>query len=171
MTDWRMLLYRKIFQLCQIPEHKDKVADTSGEDEKVEDFMAAKIFVELVKKRQFQSIDNAAYGVNDAAGKEPAKGCCGEGFHKGPEHQHAEPSHCNIKNRRKPFRAVNPETFDNHANDCHTPHKGKQRIAKIFAQGDDAHRGVRTGNQHKNHHVIHLLTDAFQPAADADGVV
>ena len=171
MTDWRMLLYRKIFQLRQIPEHEDKVADTSGEDKKMENLMAAEIFVELVKKRQFQSVDNAAYGVNDAAGKKPAKGRRREGFHKRLEHQYAEPSHGNVKNGRKPLRAVDPETFDNHTDDSHTPHKSKQGIAQIFAQGNDAYRGVRAGNQYENHHVIHLFADAFQPAADADGVV
>ena len=87
--------------------------------------MAAEIFVELVKQRQLQSVDNATDGVNDATGKEPAKGCDRQGFHKGLEHQHAEPAHGNVKNGGKPLRAVNPETFDDHANDCHTPNQNQ----------------------------------------------
>ena len=38
--------------LCNIQEHKDKVADASAHDEKVEDFMRTEVLVSGIKKRK-----------------------------------------------------------------------------------------------------------------------
>ena len=38
--------------LCDIQEHKDKVADASAHDEKVEDFVRAEVLVSGIKKRK-----------------------------------------------------------------------------------------------------------------------
>ena len=45
------------------------MADTSAHNKEVEDFVAAKIFVKLVKEGQLQGVDNAAYGANALAGR------------------------------------------------------------------------------------------------------
>lgn len=38
--------------LCDIQEHKDKVADASAHDEKVEDFMRTEVLVSGIKERK-----------------------------------------------------------------------------------------------------------------------
>lgn len=55
--------------------HHDIVAEASGNDEKMEDLVGTEVLVAGVEDRKLQGVDNAAHGIDDASGKEPAKGC------------------------------------------------------------------------------------------------
>lgn len=55
--------------------HHDIVAEASGHDEKMEDLVGTEVLVAGVEDRKLQGVDNAAHGIDDASGKEPAKGC------------------------------------------------------------------------------------------------
>lgn len=41
-----------------------------------------------------------------------------------------------------------------------TPNDGKQGVTKLPAKDSQADRGIGTGDQYKNHHVINLTEDA-----------
>ena len=55
--------------------HKNVVAEASTHDEKMEDLVGTEVLVAGVEDRKLQGVDNAAHGIDDASGKEPAKGC------------------------------------------------------------------------------------------------
>ena len=54
------------------------MAEASAHHKQMENFMRAEILMLCIEKRKLQGIDNAADGVDDAAGKKPAKGCMGK---------------------------------------------------------------------------------------------
>ena len=55
--------------------HHDIVAEASGHDEEMEDLVGTEVLVAGVEDRKLQGVDNAAHGIDDASGEEPAKGC------------------------------------------------------------------------------------------------
>ena len=55
--------------------HYDIMAEASGHDEEMEDLVGTEVLVAGVEDRKLQGVDNAAHGIDDASGKEPAKGC------------------------------------------------------------------------------------------------
>ena len=76
--------------------HNNKVADASGHDKQMKDFMGAEVFMTGIKNRKLQRVDNAAYGIDDAASQEPSEGCRGKGVQKLGESQYAQPAHGNV---------------------------------------------------------------------------
>ena len=54
--------------------HSNKVTHAACQYEAVENFVGTEIFMQTVKYRKFAGINNAADGINNAAGKKPAKG-------------------------------------------------------------------------------------------------
>lgn len=57
--------------LGYIQIHKYEMTDTSAHYKQMEYFMRAEILMPGVENRQFEGIDHAAYGIDDAAGKKP----------------------------------------------------------------------------------------------------
>ena len=51
------------------------MTQASPHDEQMKNFMGAEVLVSGIKNRKLQGVDNAAYGIDDASGEEPAKGC------------------------------------------------------------------------------------------------
>ena len=51
------------------------MAETSAHDKEMENFMGTEILVSRIENRQFQGVDDAAQGVNDASGQKPQKAC------------------------------------------------------------------------------------------------
>ena len=113
--------------------------------------------MQLVKYRKFQCINNSADGIDNAAGKQPAKCCRGQRLYDVREGENAEPSHHNIDAGGNPFRAVNPEDTLQNANQGNAPDKHKQQHAGSAMQGNQADWGIRASNQHINHHMVKLF--------------
>ena len=64
------------FSLCGYKRiHYDIMTEASGHDEEMEDLVGTEVLVAGVEDRKLQGVDNAAYGIDDASGEEPAKGC------------------------------------------------------------------------------------------------
>ena len=51
------------------------MAEASAHYKKMEDLVGTEVLVAGVEDRKLQGVDNAAYGIDDASGEEPAKGC------------------------------------------------------------------------------------------------
>lgn len=119
--------------------------------------MAAEVFVKCVKYRKFQSIDYTTDGVDDAACQKPAKRGMREIRPQLGKYWQARPAHGNVNDGRKPFRTGDPESFDNDSCHCNSPYKSQKGISNSAAQDDHADRGIRSGNQNEDHHVIKLL--------------
>lgn len=82
--------------LCHEPVHHDIVAEASSHYEEMENFVGAEVFVFGIEDGQLQRIDDAAYGVNDAACQQPPKGGRGKGLHDFAESQNAHPAHGDV---------------------------------------------------------------------------
>ena len=87
----------------------------SAHDEQVENLVGTEIFMPGVENGQFQGVDDAAQGVNNAAGQKPEK----PGFRKGADDlgdgQDAYPAHGNINQRGEPLGAGDPKSVDDDA--------------------------------------------------------
>ena len=110
-----------------------------------------------IEDRQLQGIDDTAHGVDDAAGQQPEKSGRGQSFQQRPEYQDTYPAHGNIDHGGKPFRAGDPAGFQDHAEQGKTPDNGKQGVTKLPTKDSQADRGIGTGDQYKNHHVVNFL--------------
>lgn len=53
--------------------HHDEVADTSAQNEQVEDLVTAEILMPAIEDRQFQCVDNAADSIYNTAGQKPSE--------------------------------------------------------------------------------------------------
>ena len=56
------------------------MAYAATHNKEVENLMGAEIFMSGVEDRQLQRVDDSAYGVDNAAGQQPAKGCGRKGI-------------------------------------------------------------------------------------------
>ena len=137
--------------------HNDKVAEAAAHDKQMEDFMGTEIFVPSVKYRQLHSVNNAADGVNNAAGQKPQKSACGQCVQNPGKRQEANPAHANIKDRRNPLGAVDPKGFKNNACQGNGPDQNQHSVANGAAYGDNAYRRIGSGNKDKDHHMIQLF--------------
>ena len=72
------------------------MTNTAAHHKQVKNFMAAKGFVSGIKNRKLQRIDDAAYGVEDAAGQKPQKGAGGKQNPQVIDDGDAGPSHGDI---------------------------------------------------------------------------
>ena len=102
------------------------MTEASAHHEEMEDFMGTEVFVASIEDRQFECIDNATDGIDDASGKQPEEGFSGEAVENLSECQNTGPSHTNIKNGGNPFRTVYPECFDQDSGDGKWPYDRKK---------------------------------------------
>ena len=136
--------------------HEDKVAYASSHHKQMEDLVGTEILMLCIEDRQFQGVDDSAYGVDDPAGKEPEECVSRQCVPQRAENGETCPPHGDIEDGRKPFRAGDPADVDNHSGDGDTPYCGEQRIAESVSQNDETDRCVGAGDQHEDHHVIQL---------------
>lgn len=54
-----------------VAEHKDKMTDTAEHDKYMEEFMDSKVWVSAAEYFDLHGIEYTAYGIKDAADKEP----------------------------------------------------------------------------------------------------
>lgn len=135
------------------------MADASAHHKQVENLMRAKVFVESVKYRQLERVDDTANRVDNPPSQQPAKCRVGQCAPQRAKDKQTQPAHRNINHRRKPFRTGDPQSLYQHAGDGDTPHKRQQRTAHPAAKDNQADRRVRPCDQHKNHHVVNLSKD------------
>ncbi len=136
--------------------HHNIMTEAASHDEKMKNFMGAEIFESGIKNRQLQGVNNPSCSVDDTPGQKPDKGAFGKrgsDFSKG---QNTNPSHGNIDKGRNPFGAGDPEGIDDHACNGDSPYESQKGPAGFVTQNEDAHRGIGSGNQNENHHVVNL---------------
>ena len=104
--------------------HEHEMAEASAHHEEMEDFMGTEVFVASIEDRQFQCIDNAADGIDDASGKQPEEGFSGEAVENLGECQNTGPSHTDIENGGNPFRTVDPEGLEKNPENGDAPDDG-----------------------------------------------
>lgn len=51
----------------EVVVHHDEVAEASGHDEDVEEFVASEVFVAVVEDWELHGIDDSSYGIDDAS--------------------------------------------------------------------------------------------------------
>ncbi len=135
------------------------MANTSGHNEEMEDFVGAESFVPGVENGKLQRIDHSSDGVDDAADQQPEKSGQTQGGVKSSEDQYAYPAHGDIQDGGEPFGAGYPAGFDQHSHQSYPPDKSQQLEAGGVSQNDHAYRSVGTCDQYKDHHVIQFLED------------
>ena len=109
-----------------------------------------------IEEGNFQRINNSSDRINNSACKKPSEACSRKGVKDWNKSQYAQPSHSDIEDGGDPFGAVDPAALQNNSGDCNDPYQGTQDIADFIMQGNEAYRGVASGNHDKDHHVIHL---------------
>lgn len=152
-------------------EHRYIMAQASGHDKHVEDLMRSKELVSGIEDRKFQCVNNSADGVDDTACNQPYKGCFGEGLYQRYHGQDTEPAHGNINHGGEPFRAGDPECFDQHADDGSAPYQSQKRIADGIPKRNDTDRSVASGNEDKNHHMVYFPKDSIDLFGNIKGMV
>ena len=76
--------------------HGYKVTHTACQYKTVENFMGTEIFMQLVEYRKFAGINDAADGVNDSSGKQPAKSFVIKQCNDIGKGKYAQPPHGNV---------------------------------------------------------------------------
>ena len=74
------------------------MAGTSAHDKQVENLVAAKILVLVVKDRELLCIDDSSDRVNNAARKKPCKFASGQIVQNLAESKYTGPPHSDVKN-------------------------------------------------------------------------
>ena len=77
------------------------MADASGHNKQMEDFMGSEVSMLRIKEWKFQGVNNAAYGVNDATCQKPAESRNRKRMEQLTEHEHTYPAHGYINNGGK----------------------------------------------------------------------
>lgn len=87
------------------------MAEASEHDEYMKNFMGTEIFMPGVKNWQLQGIDDSAYGVDNSSCEKPVEACPGKSLENRDKGKYTKPAHTDIEDGRQPFRAVDPESF------------------------------------------------------------
>ena len=67
LTYWSKPCFLFALYLCHIAEHKDKMADTSGHNKQVEDFMRSEKWETSAEYFDLKCVDDAADGIKDSS--------------------------------------------------------------------------------------------------------
>ena len=133
--------------------------------------MGTKIPVAGVEERKFHGINNAAHCIDDTACQKPHEACPGHGAQYFGYSQYAHPSHGNVNQGRKPFRACNPQSVDKDTHNGNAPHQGQHGPAGFIAQDNHAYRRIGACYQNKNHHMVYLAQQLINLRGDIQGMV
>ena len=145
--------------------HHNKVAYTSGHDEEMEDLVRTEVFMAVIEVWELQCIDDAADRVDDTACQKPSETCPRQIVEDRHESQDTQPAHSNIDYGGKPFRAVDPAAFEDHADDGNSPYQCTEDVTGAAVKDDQAYRCIAACDHHEDHHVIHF----FQAAVHLGG--
>ena len=137
----------------------------------MEDLVGAKETVLCVENRQFQGVDHTADCVDDTACEKPEKGTVRQGIPKCAKYSKADPAHGNVDDRGKPLGTGDPAGLDGYADQSNSPDNGEQCVAGFSTENNETDRGVGTGDQNKDHHVVKLTKDAQNAVSDGYTVV
>ena len=151
--------------------HQDEMTYAPAHDEQVKDFVRAKKGVHGIEKWQLQRIDDSANGIDNAARQKPSEGGGGECVYNLGKCQDAHPAHTDIEYGGKPFRAGNPESFDNDAGKGDGPYERTQKISRPVIQDDQADGGVCACDQDENHHMVELAQNPVGALCKVEGMV
>ena len=145
--------------------HYNKMAHTSQHHKDMKYFVGAEILMLRIEDRKLQRIDHTADGIDDAAGKEPSEACTGQIVEDRNKSKYTQPAHSNIDYGGKPFRAVDPAAFEDHADDGNSPYQCTEDVTGAAVKDDQAYRCIAACDHHEDHHVIHF----FQAAVHLGG--
>ena len=145
--------------------HYNKMAHTSQHHKDMKYFVGAEILMLRIEDRKLQSIDHTADGIDDAAGKEPSEACTGQIVEDRNKSKYTQPAHSNVDHRGKPFWAVDPAAFEDHADDGNSPYQCTEDVTGAAVKDDQAYRCIAACDHHEDHHVIHF----FQAAVHLGG--
>lgn len=150
-------LINKGSELLQKLIHADEMADAAAHYEQMENLVRSEAPVSGIEQRKLQGVNDAADCIDDASGKQPEKTGVGEYCKELAEYGKTCPSHSDIYNRRKPFGTCDPESLQQHTDCGQHPNCDEQRPSGGWLENKKANRRIRTGNQHKNHHMVDSL--------------
>jgi len=145
--------------------HHNKVAYTSQHNKDMEYFMGTKVFMFRIEDRKLQCVDHTADSVNNTACQKPSEPGPWQIVEDRHESQDAQPAHSNIDYGGKPFRAVDPAAFEDHADDGNGPYQCTEDVTGAAVEDDQAYRCIAACDHHEDHHVIHF----FQAAVHLGG--
>ena len=147
------------------------MAETAAHDEEMEDLVRSEIPVPVVKQGELHGIDDSPQGVDDAAGQKPEKSRLRQGLDDLGDGQNAHPAHGDVYEGGEPLGAGDPAGVDQDAHCGDSPHQGQQGPAGPVAQDDHADRGVGSGNEDEDHHVIDFPQQPVDLRRDVQGVI
>lgn len=147
------------------------MAEAAAHHEQMEDLMAAESWMQLVEDWQFQGIDHTADRINDPTGKQPEKLLRSKGLIELGKSEDAGPPHSNIKDRRYPFRAIDPAQFQDTAKKSNAPDSSQQDLSDHAGQYEQTDRCITAGNQYEDHHMIDLLSNAVGSWCGIKGMI
>lgn len=76
--------------------HDYEMADASSHNKEVKNLVGAKVFMPGVENRKLQGIDHTSYGIDQAAGQQPAEPCRRKGFYDRHKGKYTQPSHSDV---------------------------------------------------------------------------
>ena len=147
------------------------MTQTAAHDKQVEDLMGAKVFMPGVEDGQLQCVDNAAYGIDDASGQHPHKPGFGHGAEDLCNGKHAHPAHGNVYEGRKPLGTGDPQRVYKDPGSGDSPDQGQERPAGLVTQDDHTNRGISSGNEDKDHHMVNLPQHLVDLRGNVQGMV
>lgn len=147
--------------------HHNKVAYTSQHNKDMEYFMGTKVFMFRIEDRKLQCVDHTADSVNNTACQKPSETCPRQIVEDRYKSQDTQPAHSNIDYGGKPFRAVDPAAFEDHADDGNSPYQCTEDVTGAAVKDDQAYRCIAACDHHEDHHVIHFFRRRFTLAVES----
>ena len=151
--------------------HDQKVAETAGHHKQVEDLVHPEIGVALLKARPLQSVNDAAHGVEQPAGQQPAKAGGRQAGQQLGQREDAGPAHGDVQRRRHPLGAEHEKQHGGRPQQGAPPDDSQQHPAHQRRQRQQADRGIAAGDHDKDHHVVQLFEQRLVPAARGHRVI
>ncbi len=133
------------------------MAEAATDAEQVEYFVGTEVFVAAIKYRKLQGINHAADGIDDTSGQQPVEGFSRQGTEYLRKGQQTYPAHADVQDGRHPFWAGDPEGFEYDSQQSDAPDQRQHTVAQGSADGDKAYRGVGSGNEDEDHHMVHFF--------------
>lgn len=147
------------------------MTEAAAHHKQMEDLMAAKVFWQLVKDRELQSVKDSADGIDDTAGQKPSEGSGRKGGHQWFKYKHAGPAHADVDDGADPVRAVDNKYLKSDADKSGCPHENQKRDAAASRESQQAYRRVGAGDQNEDHRVIDTAKQQVHLRGDIQRVI
>ncbi len=137
----------------------------------MENFMAAEAWV--VAPGPFDGVEDAPHRVQHAPQHQPEKAFRREDLAQGIEGHHRQPPHKEVDAGGQPAGRADPHQGQHQAGQRQPPDHPEQGPAPSAAlpQGDQAHRGIRPGNEKIDGTVVEFAQGDAAPDAGIDAVI